>query len=169
MTDDDALAREMSALTPWHQQYKRMMRWRERLDEPGHDEQRRHDDFYAFFVTAYHLADWIKNDTAIADDIREAVWGFRHTGMLAIAADVANGYKHLARDRKPKVDGSARVAVQGTFAISEGDEPPQAWQHWVVVVGETMPMQDAYELADRCIMEWNTFLDEHSLTTPPTP
>jgi hypothetical protein len=61
----------------------------------------------------------------------------------------------------------ARVAVRGTFAISEGDEPPQAWHHWVVVVGETMPMQDAYELADRCIGEWHVFLHEHGLTAPP--
>jgi hypothetical protein len=29
-------------------------------------------------------------------------------------------------------------------------------------------MQDAYELADRCIGEWHVFLHEHGLTRPPT-
>jgi hypothetical protein len=32
MTDDDALARAISVLTPWHQQYNRMVRLRARLD-----------------------------------------------------------------------------------------------------------------------------------------
>jgi hypothetical protein len=73
--DDDVLAQAISALTPWHQQYKRMMRWRARLNEPGDDAERRRDDFYTFVVAAYHLADWIKYDETISEDVRAAVWG----------------------------------------------------------------------------------------------
>jgi hypothetical protein len=42
-----------------------MKRWRARLDEPMQDEERRRDDFYPFFVAAYHLADWIKGDDVV--------------------------------------------------------------------------------------------------------
>jgi hypothetical protein len=168
MSDDDAvLAQALSALTPWHQPYKRMMRWRERLDEPGHDEERRRDDFYAFVLAAYHLADWIGNDETVAEDVRKAVWKFRDTGTVGHVGDVANGYKHMKRwPGHANVDEDTHFSVNGTFATSEADEPPQTWEHLVAVVGK-LPLQDAYELADRCIGEWHVFLHEHGLTTPP--
>jgi hypothetical protein len=93
---------------------------------------------------------------------------FRHTGTLALAADVANGYKHLARDRKPNIDAGARVLSYGSFATSEADEPPPEWEHLVAVVGEHMTMQNAHDVADRCIREWHVFLHEHGWTTPPS-
>jgi hypothetical protein len=167
--DDDALARAISALTPWHQQYKRMMRWRARLDEPGHDKERRLDDFYAFVVAAYHLADWIENDETVDEAVRDAESDFRKTKTVGYVGDLANGYKHMKRrPGSANFDEDARFSVYGTFATFEPDEPPETWAHLVAVVGKDIPMQDAYELADRCIGEWDVFLHEHGLTTPPS-
>ena len=56
--EDDVLARKLEAVVwtfaKWPEQYKRMKRWRARLDDPVDDVERRRDDFYAFFTAAYH-------------------------------------------------------------------------------------------------------------------
>jgi hypothetical protein len=41
----------------WREQYDRMLRWFERLHEAGDDE-RKWDDYYAFFVICYSRAYW---------------------------------------------------------------------------------------------------------------
>ena len=153
-------ADDQSIPQQWPEQYNRMLRWRARLDEPGADEQHRRDDFYAFFVAAHHLADWIGNDATVAEDVRKAVWKVRDTGTLAHAADVANGFKHLKRwPGSAEVDEAAHVSVYGTFAVGE---EPWKWEHVVGVVGD-LPREDAYEMTDRCIGEWDVFLHEHGL------
>jgi hypothetical protein len=66
---DDVLASAVkvvqSTLQRWPEQYRRMKRQRARLDAPAQDEEHQRDDFYDFFVAAYFLADWIKNDDTI--------------------------------------------------------------------------------------------------------
>jgi len=135
-----------------------MLRWRVRLDEPTQDAERGLDDFYAFFLAVYHLADWIKNDGTVDPAVRKTVFQtFRHTGSVGLAGDVANGQKHLTRDRRPNVDAAAHVSVL-TCAIVEPEAPghgvpPEAWEHGFRVRGE-----DTHEVADRCIREWYAFL-----------
>jgi hypothetical protein len=58
------------------------------------------DRVYVFFVFCYHLKDWIKNDTSVPEAVRSQVETFvKNTPSLALAGDLANGVKHLARDR----------------------------------------------------------------------
>ena len=114
---DDTLAQAVkaveSALQRWPEQYKRMLRWRARLEAPLQDEEHRRDDFYSFFVAAHHLADWIKTDDAVptGPSVTPA-WTFRHAGSIGLAGDVTNGFKHLKRQPgRENVDAGAHVSV----------------------------------------------------------
>jgi hypothetical protein len=72
------------------------------------------DRVYVFFVFCYHLKDWIKNDTSVPEAVRSQVETFvKNTPSLALAGDLANGVKHLARDRPARVDAAARIDVRG--------------------------------------------------------
>src|SRR5215831_9878067 len=99
MDADDTLANANGAvesvLQRWPEQRARMLRQRARLTVPAQDEEHQRDDFYDFFVAAYHLADWIKNDDTVDQKVRDAAWAYRHTGDIGLAGDVANGFKHL--------------------------------------------------------------------------
>jgi hypothetical protein len=106
------------ATSRWREQYHRMKRWRTRLNELGKPEEQRRDDVYAFFVCCHHLADWIANDGSLDRCIRNDVRRFmKKTSALGLAADLANGFKHLERNRPPEVDPSAHVSVVGGFYV----------------------------------------------------
>jgi hypothetical protein len=143
----------------WREQYDRMKRWRARLNESGHAEERRRDDIYAFFVCCYHLKDWIKKDASLDEDVHQGVESFVNSNRtLGLAADVANGFKHLERDQKPRVDPSAHVSVVGGFHVGM----PEPALSGIVVAGD-QTWEDASVLADRCIEEWEGFLRRHRL------
>ena len=42
----------------WREQYDRTKRWQARLHKSKTIDERRRDDFCAFFVSCYHLKDW---------------------------------------------------------------------------------------------------------------
>lgn len=54
----------------WREQYDRIRQWYIRLRESQPDDERRVEDFYAFFVCCFHLKDWLKDDktTALTED-----------------------------------------------------------------------------------------------------
>jgi hypothetical protein len=101
----------------WREQYDRMLRWLERLHEPGEVDERRCDDFYAFFLICYHLKDWIKSDPWTRQEVPEItaqVEKFVNDHeSLRVCADIANGVKHLVRDnpKTVRVDPDASLSV----------------------------------------------------------
>jgi hypothetical protein len=143
-----------------------MLRWRARLDEPMRDEEQRRDDFYSFFGAAYHLADWIKKDDVVDQTARDAAWSFRHTGTVGLAGDVTNGHKHLKRDRKPARDASAHVSVTGGLFQLDTAQLDMAQLGTFVIAGDRT-WEDALEVADRCIAEWDAFLRARGLLPGP--
>jgi len=165
--EDDVLARKLEAVVwtfaKWPEQYKRMKRWRARLDDPVDDVERRRDDFYAFFTAAYHLADWISKDTILSEDVRTAAWNFRHTGTLALAADVTNGFKHLKRNREPEVDAGAHVSLTDGGLFKLDTDPLDVTQLGTFVIAGDETLEDAFDVAHRCIVEWDYFLRTHGL------
>jgi len=80
----------------WREQYNRMKRWHTRLSESTAVDDRRSDDFHAFFICCFHLKDWLRADSSVGDGIRDAVAGFVDRNLwLRLCADLANGSKHL--------------------------------------------------------------------------
>jgi len=60
----------------WREQYDRMMRWHARLSESTSVDDRRVDEFYAFFTCSFHLKDWLTADLPAASGIEADVEAF---------------------------------------------------------------------------------------------
>ena len=130
------------------------------------EEERRRDDFYAFFVVAYHLADWIKKDSTVDQRVRDAAWAFRDTGAVALAGDVTNGFKHLKRQPgREKVDAGVHVTVAAQLIHLDMAQLDLAQLGTFAIVGDRT-REDAYAVAVRCIAEWGVFLQGHGLRVP---
>lgn len=123
-------------MAKWPAQYRRMMRWCDRIVETA--DQRRWvddydaDDLYAFFVTCLHFGDWLWNDPSAKiskTDVGTLIEGER---VLRICADVANGVKHLRRDERrvlahrSREQLLARARELAKRASSEDEYVPQA-------------------------------------------
>lgn len=146
----------------WREMYRRVRRWYTRLSESDAIDDRRVDDFYAFFACCYHLKDWLKNDRSVDRSVRDAVERFiNESSCLSLCADVANGAKHLVLSR-PRVDPSARVEqVEGAFqADAFQSDAFQVDQILIVAEGRTY---DALQLADECVRTWDEFLKQGRL------
>ena len=150
----------------WHEQYDRMSRWWARLHAPGEVEQRR-DDFYAFFVTCFHLKDWLKNDPAVRKPVRKKIEQLVNDKVsLRLCADIANGVKHLVLTNKKRVrknkkgvgkkekekrvpfDPSARLSIE-----SPGE----------IVIAAQGKLLNVDMVASRCVLYWEKFLRQEGL------
>ena len=98
----------------WHDQWNRVQRWFRRLSElEGKHLVSGNQDFtyvflpeyaieevdvaYAFFMSCFHLKDWIVGSTDIAAETVES--HIRSCKSLSRCADICNGVKHFELDR----------------------------------------------------------------------
>jgi hypothetical protein len=109
------------------------------------------------------LADWINKDTIVSEGVRAAAWNLRHTGTLALAADVTNGFKHLKRNREPEVDAGAHVSVTDGGLFQLDTAQLDLTQLGTFVIAGDQTLEDAADVAGRCIDEWDCFLRTHGL------
>lgn len=103
----------------WRQQYARLERSFQRLLAPHKSSVDYEDDAYHFFQDCWHLKDWIANSTRVGKSIEDEL---KHYAPLMIAADVANGSKHLMLDLHPDRPG-ATVASKSVTAHLGQDLP----------------------------------------------
>lgn len=92
----------------WHGQYRRMLRWRDRVcaidaDRSSADQL---DFLVAFFVACFHLRDWLKDSGVDAERLNAL---FRANLDLRVCRDIANGFKHCRLDREPFHDPAFSV------------------------------------------------------------
>lgn len=80
---------------------------------------------------------------------------------LFVAADVANGSKHM-RLTDPKADGSRQTRNSVTWVGGRG----LMHTFWVQDARPSGREFEAVELADLCIAEWTSYIDDHGLTIP---
>jgi hypothetical protein len=148
----------------WREQYERLGRWHARLAEAPDVGIRQADDFYAFFVTCYHLKDWIKNDNAVEEKTRPRVEAFVSTSdPLGLSGDIANGFKHLTRTKPARIDPAAHVSVVsyvlGQFRLGMG----QLGASSAIVIAGDQGWRYAKEVADFCLNAWKEFLQQEGL------
>jgi hypothetical protein len=101
------------SLTGWLSQYGLMKRTYARLSEAHVSSIDYDDDLQHFFQDCWHLKDWIKNDASLglSNAIEKEVATHK---ALRVAADLANGCKHLERrghDREGAYVTSKSVTV----------------------------------------------------------
>lgn len=175
----------MTILSNWREQYDRMLRSRRRLIEramgqvmASPDEAR--DMLFHLFQDAYHLKDWIKNDsTAVTGDVEKFV---KAHPPLALCGDLCNGTKHYKLTSTKTGDlttsfASQSVSVRPGVAVgraSVGGEsssaaaadpsefgPRPALHSWEVLSAERV--YDALTLADEVVATWKSWLEQERL------
>src|SRR5207247_1901842 len=107
----------------WPEMWERVKRFYARMQTAGDPTDSDVDAAYAFFVFCYHLKDWIKNDPTVDPHVRDQIEDFVADDRgLWFAADVANGVKHLTRDRPARIDAGLRVAVYRAGMTDRGSD-----------------------------------------------
>jgi hypothetical protein len=155
----------------WRGHYARVLRWHVRLTafcETAylHDTlaDTDFDDMLAFFVTCYHLADWLESDGAVPNKVADHY--VRETLPLMVCRDICNGSKHAALTRQRSLREFAfhrqyRAPFVVAFAWEEpGYENPLAAPGYEHVRTEMFGVQ---QLADDCLTAWRAFFSAHSL------
>ena len=120
------------------------------------------DEVLVLFMHLWHLKDWIKNDPSVPLAAREIEgWVEAKGHYLKMAADLANGAKHLDL-QNARAGGATQRGNDVTVYVGRGvshrfraTDPRDGTEIEVVV------------LADRCLQEWQSFLDKHGMTRPP--
>jgi len=131
----------------------------------GNDPNQLHDYVLAFFIFSHSLKDWIINDKDVGGlkaDRKKRVEAFINDNpCLKVAADIANGAKHLERNQTPRsgiqpewlwtqskvknafFDGYLRLIVRsrGTFYAGRNEI-------------------DALDLAKECLSKWEEFISK---------
>ncbi|KPM56917.1 hypothetical protein ACG83_03545 [Frankia sp. R43] len=108
------------------------------------------DTAFAFFQNAYHLKDWIIADRPdLATTIEATITG---NPSLRYCADICNGTKHRAVDRRHRIPG--HLAPIREYAPHE---PTRQRLH---VIGPEGP-QPVLDLADDCLTTWDQFIATH--------
>ncbi|HEY3327006.1 MAG TPA: hypothetical protein VGK14_07510 [Novimethylophilus sp.] len=136
----------------WPGQYRRMLRWRDRLSEVyGSDDTNTIYDFiYAFFQSCYHLRDWLVSDNVATKEEITAL--FNSSIELQLCRDICNATKHLQYNT-PSIDPRPRIGKE--------------WDPWkkesyglYLYSDKRRPIS---ELVHECVTTWDKFLDEKGL------
>jgi hypothetical protein len=135
------------------EQLARVHRWLERI-QAREGPSLEYDDFlWAFFQNAWHLKDWIRNDTTIPKNVRDSVVNTAENSKnLQICADMANRTKHLtlAFNRHDAAVTSRNITVfVGSSRSSEST-------HIITLNDGTKVV--AQELAKAVVAEWEAIL-----------
>jgi hypothetical protein len=146
----------------WRGQFECVRRWHELMQHIGTqrkvgDTQQDHDFVYAFFQNCYHLRDWLLNTRAVPQKALNEL--FSHNESLKVCRDICNGTKHWRIDR-PSVDVAFSIGREYVPTNWPGNRP-QLNASWFVVCGSTK--YDIFELADKCVLLWESFLRTNNL------
>ena len=155
--------------TSWEDQWARIHRWRERVrlsrDEwrdDGLATEHYRDEVFALFQALWHLKDWFKNDTALPPTVGAAVerWIREEARLLHIAADVANGSKHMTLARG-RAEGSSQTKNSVHVWVGKGVK-----HEFFVTDARDAQDYEAVALADGCLNEWGRFIADQGLVLP---
>ncbi len=146
----------------WEGQYKRVKRWYDRVmkirsrvtSNPPQQEQdeKDHDDIYAFFQNCYHLRDWLRRTNTVSHTELEKFFS-KHV-ELGICRDICNGTKHF-QISKPSVDAFFSIGRQ--FLLRNPDRNDGIGDTtWFIKAGDST--YDIFELASKCMKLWESFL-----------
>lgn len=144
------------------EQYDRMLRWYERFKSIN--DGREHtvnsynylDEIHAFFMSCYHLKDWIKHDQESLTLGRGVENYIKAHESLKISADICNGVKHLLLSTPKMGIGGANLGNQHiTLTIGEG-EPIVSIKYKIIAEGKEY---DAFKVATDAVGLWKKYLN----------
>jgi hypothetical protein len=122
------------------------------------------DFIFAYFICCYHLRDWlIVSYPSLQNDIDQ----FIHKSVeLQICHDICNGLKHSSLDR-PKRDADFNIYREFDHCAQECGENPIKYR---VASGDGHEFRKyaLFDLAEKCMEAWRSFLENHSLIRNPS-
>ena len=139
------------SLTGWRAQYDRLQRSHAHVVKPCRSSVEYVDDLHHFMQDCWHLKDWIKNDpeTGLATTIEKTVRAYK---SLRIAADLANGSKHL--NRYTHEEGAYVTSISVTAHLGQ-DKPVDV--ECVITLGDGT-QTSAVSVVRDAFADWNTIL-----------
>jgi len=157
----------MTELRKYQQQFARMKRWYERIEKINQGEPHDlsyinlspdcyYDEFYAFFVNCYHLRDWIENDETVKlpeKDVKDFIEGHE---CMRVCHDICIGIKHLKQKSTP-LSGQVPEIKRRELSLHLKGGPKPIINTKLFIETET-GIIDAFELASRCVREWEEFI-----------
>lgn len=148
----------------YREQYERMIRYYNKIKQPKDgDHLAQLDNIYSFFQSAWHLKDWIKNDSAICFFNIEKI--VEKKISLMKCADLANGSKHLELTRprtNSKFDGNDVLVKVGMAVLNEsngiyyGKSIESEYTFWIKYGSQRQCVND---LADQIVNDWNEIIE----------
>ncbi len=159
---------------PYQEQFDRMLRCFNKITQlidGNGDQDVYNDDLYSFFKEAWHLKDWIKNDSTINPVDIETI--AKEYDVLMVCADIANRSKHLFLERKRVDADHSKTDVTVTlptiiFNLPESGEIPVlfgkggntfSYKYWFK--DNTGKEYEAYSLAQDIIRAWESIIDKY--------
>lgn len=114
------------------------------------------DHIFNFFVTAYHIQDYVRRSGRVAQSLLEE---FLKDKDLKSCRDLCDQGKHFILTRRP--DPSTQIYSSCFGGSPIGALPIGGGNKWVLRTesGEV----DVQELANRVLEKWGAFLEEHQL------
>ena len=163
---------------PYLEQFKRIRRWKKRLDKirnsnSSEDEIPNQIDFiFAYFINCYHLRDFLISSKVIQKEILNKF--FEENIEMQLCRDICNECKHCLLERpsigikesnsnKKSARGWAGVCLVREYIpdslILKDDKLPIKNIRYVVLAN--FKKYDVFELADRCFILWGNFLKQN--------
>ena len=127
------------------------------------------DDLWSFFQNAWHLKDWIANDTSIPRPLRDQIVSQAHDESeenLRICQDLCNRSKHLSLTRNIQREANVNPGHNvNVFPPAAGgtDHRESEYTHNVLLPNGTRYI--AQELAMRIVDDWVRIIGEAGLPT----
>lgn len=155
----------------WGDQWARVHRWRDRLDAyrvGGGLDYSIHasvvrDDFYAFFMNAYHLKDWLEKDPATSLTKADLQRAIAASTPLKLVADLCNASKHFELG-SGGWSGQEPTLGSGKIMVSVGGD-----DHGIRMDSQCIELSDgtvldAFGLADEILSAWRDALNGWGLS-----
>ncbi len=142
--------------------YRFLDRYKERLSLSPEREPERfnelEDFLWSFFQNCWHVSDWIRNDDTLSRQVRDAVWeDVKQSRRLLIAADLANGSKHFARNPGREWVGARDRQIQ----MSENTNGRWTFTHEVAFPDGSR--LSALQVAEDAMESWKEILARHQM------
>ena len=119
------------------------------------------DNVFNFFVTAYHIQDYIRKTAAVPQPTLDALDAFLKDPDLAATRDLCDKGKHLRLTRRP--DPSAIRSVIGPLNTAPLNTIPLNHYAEVWALHSDNRTLDVAVLANRVIEKWETFFAANGL------
>lgn len=144
------------------EQFARIKRLLKKLEDHNSDHEDYSDYLRSFFMQAWALKEWIKNDGNIkikGFSIEKECEKYPH---LMLCADLANKFKHLTLT-KPRINadivGYGVTIYVSTIGSSHKNRHSAKSKYTYIVKDKTGSKYTAINLAKRIVMDWQKIVD----------